>query len=510
MPRISSRFLASIVVMPIVCVGVPMTSFAANWRVESTVQLRETWTDNVTLQPGSLAKSDFVSEFMPGLRIREDGSRTRLDVDYRPVALFYADDSGRNDFLNQLNGFGVGELVEGHLFVEAHALISQQVVSAFGPQPTSIATTTNNRTETRQFSLSPYLKGRIGDVAIYEVRARESLTSTKSGTDADGKGQLLKARISDDPGSSRLGWIGEFKRQRNDYDSARDTVASLVRGTLVAYLSPEFWVFGRGGGESNDFTGERHNHGTYGFGFEWAPTSRSRVSGEVDERYFGHGFRLLARHRFERFAFEVVATRDDTNVAEQLERNPLGTLFERFSELYSASIANPEERDDRVRRLLANTGMPRESIPHAGYLTGGQLLERRIEATLAANGIRNTASFSAFRRHTIQLTRPIGLDPDVPFDGPEVRETGVSGNFSHQFTTRTSLLVSGAWTRNTGTGAESPKTIVRRVELVGNTRLGPRTSGSVGLRYARSSADGVNLLSGYRERAVFGLLSHSF
>ena len=86
--------------------GISSPSFADNWRIQPAVSVRETWTDNVTLVPSSQARSDFVTEISPSLTIQGRGSRARMDVDYRPTALIYARDSGRNDVLNHAECFG--------------------------------------------------------------------------------------------------------------------------------------------------------------------------------------------------------------------------------------------------------------------------------------------------------------------------------------------------------------------------------------------------------------------
>src|SRR5688500_10473182 len=133
------------------------TSTAETWRITPTLSVTETFTDNVELAPGDRKQSDFITQVSPGLRVTGTGARLRLNLNYTMQQVLYAGDSDRNSRQNFLDAVANLEAIQNWLFVDATARITQQAVSAFGPQPTSDGTATSNvnanRSETSAFSL---------------------------------------------------------------------------------------------------------------------------------------------------------------------------------------------------------------------------------------------------------------------------------------------------------------------------------------------------------------------
>lgn len=503
------RFLRSGLGVVLCSAGHSSSALAENWRLEPAVSVRETWTDNVGLVTSEFARSDFVTEVSPSLSVRGRGSRGRVDIDYRPTALFYARQSGRNDFLNLLNASGAVEAIERLLFVDARAQITQQAISAFGPQPSSNVNSTSNRTETRVFSLSPYLKGIVGDLASYEVRYQASTTRTQEQTVAQGDSRILTVDLASVSDFASFGWLADFRNASYDFRVGQDVKAHRARGTLIYRIDPELWISARGGQESNDFSGSNRAYSTYGIGLQWAPTARTRVSAEHDKRFFGTGYRYSFRHRTQGISFDLLASKDDTTTTDQLTRNSVGTLFERFSELLSGQIPDARQRAEQVRQLLTRTGIPQEPIPQAGFLSASVQVEKRIEGSIALMGTRNTWTLSGYQRDTRAIT---SLEESFATDStlsPEVRELGIFLNLNHRLTVHTSATASAAWQRNRGSGNDPTQTISRRLELLLNRQITPSTSGLVGLRAVRSNGSGRGA-SDFRENALFGGLTHQF
>lgn len=489
--------------------GAASPALAENWKIEPAVTVGETWTDNVRLLSAANAQSDLVTELSPAVVIRGEGARVRMDLDYHPSALLYARDSSRNGFLNALNAFGVVEAVEKLLFVEAHAQISQQAISAFGAQPTSNISDTENRTETRVVSVSPYVKGSFGSWATYDLRFVASATRTAENVGADGNAKNWSGRLASSTDFGNVGWILDYYNRHNDFRTGPDTRSQLGRGTLIYHADPTLWVFARGGRESNNYSQEDTAYTTHGMGLEWAPTGRTRVSAENDKRFFGRGYRYAFRHRTSQSAWSLVATKDDTTTTDQLTRSPVGNLFERFSELLTSQISDPVQRAEQVRQILTRTGIPRQSIPQVESLTSGVVLERRVEGSVAVMGARNTWTFSAYRSQTKQLTP---LDGTITSDFaavPETRASGLSLNWSHRLSGLSSLIGIASWQRNRGIGAGTLETVVRRFDVGANTRLSPNTTGSIGLRHVRFDGQGETGPD-YRENAVFAALTYQF
>lgn len=491
-------------------VSVVSPSFAENWRIQPTVSVRETWTDNVALVPASQARSDFVTEISPSLTIQGRGSRARMDIDYRPTALVYARDSGRNDVLNLLNASGVFEAIERFLFVDAHAQITQQTVSAFGPQAASNVSDTSNRTETRLFSVSPYVKGIAGGLATYEARYQLSSTRTQAEAGVQGDSRVLSGNLASITDFASFGWVVDFRDARYDFRSGQDVNTQFFRGTLIYHFDPELWFFARGGRERNDYADENRSFTTRGVGVEWAPTGRTRISAEHEKRFFGWGHRYTFRHRTQGVSYSLLASKEDTTTSDQLTRNSVGTLFERFSDLLLAQFPDPQQRAEQVRQLLARTGISQEPIPQAGFLSSAVQLERRVEGSVALMGARNTWTLSGYHRNSQPLT--LVNDAAIPdsLAASEVSELGLFLNVNHRLSAQSSVSALASWQRNRGAGNDAVQAISRRLEMMVARQLSPSTTGSIGFRMVRFDGGGVPTANDYRENAIFGGVSHQF
>ena len=124
---------------------VPGFAPAAEWRIEPRLEVRETYTDNVSLAPRGQEQSDWVTEINPGVSVHARGARLQLHVDYTFQQLLYASNQDGNGHNNLLNGAGLLDIWNHNLFLEGNANIAQQNATPFGPQATSNVSFTNNR-----------------------------------------------------------------------------------------------------------------------------------------------------------------------------------------------------------------------------------------------------------------------------------------------------------------------------------------------------------------------------
>ncbi|MBK8335753.1 MAG: TIGR03016 family PEP-CTERM system-associated outer membrane protein [Sterolibacteriaceae bacterium] len=265
-----------------------------------------------------------------------------------------------------------------------------------------------------------------------------------------------------------------------------------------------------GEAERNDYSDENRSFTTRGVGMEWAPTGRTRISAEHGKRFFGWGHRYSFRHRTQGVSYSLLATKEDTTNLEQLTRNSVNSLFERFSDLLLAQYPDPHQRAEQVRQLLNRTGISQEPIPQAGFLTSAVQLERRIEGSAALIGARNTWTLSAYHRNTQPLTLVNDSATANSLAAAEVSETGLSVNLNHRLSAQTSVSALASWQRNRGAGNDPLEIISRRIEMMVARQLSPSTTGSIGFRLVRFDGGGVPTANDYRENAIFGGVSHQF
>lgn len=487
----------------------PTVAPARAWKIEPRVAVRETWTDNIALEARGFEHSEWVTEVSPGIAISANTARLKGRLDYTLTGLLYARDSQRNDTQNALNAFGTIEAIEKFFFVEARAQVSQQVVSAFGARPASNVSDTQNRAETRVFSLAPYIKGRIESWAAYELRVDESRTRTKGEQLSDSGLRTWTGKLESATNLAQFSWLLDVKDERYDVKTGQDTRTRLARASIFYQLGPQLRLFVRGGRESNNYFVEDRSETIHGFGFDWNPSERTHVGAENDKRFFGRSYRYSFQHRTPLSAWNVLLSKDSTNTINLLSQGSESTPFQRLFQLLATEIPDPVQRAQQVRQQLLGAGIPADAAAEAGFLSNQVFVDKRIEASVALFGARNTVTFAAFRSER-KPVNPLAQSGDDFGMASMVRELGGSMNWSRKLTPISSLVAALTWSRNTGaTASTDAEADQRALSLVFNTQFGPWTTGSLGYRHVRFDSSGTST-NDYRENALYATVGHRF
>lgn len=486
-----------------------LTCSAANaepWRIEPRLLLRETWTDNVGLQPKQSASSDWLTEIAPGVAVRGTGVRTKLDLDYQLTQLVHARTSSGNELQNSLNARGSAEVIERFLFLDALAQINQQTVSAFRTQPSSSTSDTTNRSETRLFSLSPYIKGHIGSYAAYDLRLTQSFLRTKADLGIDSNVRKWNGRVANPDDRAPFGWLVEYRDEKSSFSDRSDTNYELLRGTISYRFDPQFRAFVRGGWEKNDFLPDDQSNATHGAGFEWSASPRTQLTAEADRRYFGHSYLVSLRHRTPFTASRLAFTRDASTTTERLIGSSGGSVFDQLMGILAPRVPDPVQRAEQVRQLISLMGRSEQSSTQAGFLSNQVFVDTRADASVAWTGMRNTISLNAWRSRTRPLL-PVLLS-DVDFlNASSIEQVGFRLDWGHKVSPLTSASASAVWQRSTGDSATSLRTDLWTLNLFLNRQVRPKTFLSAGFRSARSNAENE---ASYRENALLASVLHQF
>jgi len=488
--------------------GEPGSQGRGGWVFVPSITVRGTATDNVDQLPDNRARSDFITEIIPGIRIDGSGRRVKLHLDYRMDNLIYARDSSQNDLRNFLNAFGSLEAIEHFLFIDARAAIDQEAISPFGPRPTD-TTTSANRTETRTYQVSPYVQGRLAGTTNYLVRYDYTDLHSTSTATGNERTSLVTARLQGETRIDALGWSADATSQRSDFETARDTQDDRVRGTAIYAFDPQLHVHVTAGYERNNYiTLQTEGNTTYGGGFEWAPTQRSKVFGNWEHRFFGDGWNYGASNRSPYLALSFSDKRDVTTDAQsRIGGAGYTAAYNMLFAALATRIPDPADRASEVQRLLESGNIPGDLGLPSDFVVGNSYIERRQEASAAILGVRNTISFAVYR-----LTRDnlVATGPDVPpATTPNTREWGASANLGHKVTPFTTFNLGGTWRETSATsGADiTSKEWTARTGLA--THFGRHTTGTLEYRYTHFNSDaGTN--SDYTENALIATLFYQF
>lgn len=476
---------------------------AESWTFTPHLEAQGSYSDNVTLAAPGQERGDTILEVSPGIAIHGDGARVKMNLDYSWQTLTYLDHSSNDTSNNMLSATANVEAIENWFYIDATAGISQQNISAFGPQPVDNINVTGNRTTVSSYSISPYIKGVVGSGVAYQLRFNTQVADS-------GASQLPRSQTNQWVGSlqggtplSVLNWGVDYNRASTDYAANTSTETETYRGSLYFRVDPELNLSVNAGYEKNNYLVGKQSGGTHGFGFQWTPAATTSLVGERDQRLFGPGYSLAFKHRMPMSALDVAFTRDLTTTSTVLFSG-LGTTL---AQLLANALPQPPAGTPDNRLALATNllGPSANLVPTLGFLTNQIILQKRLQASYALIGARNTLTFTAFRADSQSVAE--GLAADANSGGfYTIAQKGLSVTWSHTLSALSSVNTSYARTLNAGDGIAGQTSTQNSLIVNLTTKLSPKTNTSFGLRHV--VFDGTP--SGYRENAIYASLVFLF
>ena len=241
------------------CAGViALAASSANaqvWRFGSSISVLETYTNNANLEASGSRQSDLVSQITPAFTVTEKGAHTSLVGTVSVPFVFHARTSSENSSVQpQVNVLGNAELVPRFFFIEGTASVSQQYLSPFGPQPASLATSTRNRYTNATYSVTPYIKGAVGNDLSYELRDSVIWTKNYGESNLTNNSTTNELTGTISRTARPFGWALDIERTDTKYENGRNTLLSeLARLRGLYQIDPQLQVSLRGGYEHDDY-----------------------------------------------------------------------------------------------------------------------------------------------------------------------------------------------------------------------------------------------------------------
>jgi len=483
--------------------------------IKPKIKLTETWSDNVSIVRANNGKeSGFITELAPGVNINAKTARLKAKLDYTLLGQFYSTPSGYSRTQNSLNSFGTLEAVEEWLFVDFSGVIAQQAKSAFGTQSPSSANLNNNLTETATYRLSPYIRGQFAGLVEYSLRYNRSTTQASASTVSDIELSEWTGQLRGSSPFQSLRWSLDASQQTADYSLGRKTDAERLYATATYLVIPQFSISVSGGRESNNYaSADSESHTTHGFGFDWSPTERTKISAFKDRRFFGDGHRFNITHRFPLSTISYSDTKDVAVLPNQFASVGLGTYFSILYPLcvqtFSEQIQDPEqlqqECTDRTNALISQMGRSPNEQAVSSFLTSRATLQHRQQLAIAIQGARNTLTLLLNRNEIQSLFAANGLPDDFNLN-TDIRQRGLSVNISHRLTGLTNLNVLASRQESVSTSGSALKITTTIYQANLTSSLGPKTTGGLSVRHTQSDST----FNPYTENALIGTLSVMF
>ncbi len=470
--------------------------------IEPSISVGATLSSNGGASSGDGLRESML-EVTPGLRAVMNTARVKGFVDYALSAQYYVDGSSGDRISNRLNSSGTIEAWDQRAFVDVSGTISDQPISAFGPQSVT-GLSERNRSETASFRVSPYLLGSIGGLADYQVRYTLQTLNTNTAIRSDSTSQVLSGRLGSRPVGQLLGWYLDASSQETDYTVGRDTHSDIARAGVIIAVNPQLNVTLSAGVETNDtITLQRESYNITGAGFEWRPSLQTSLSASVENRYFGTGYNVVLEHRTGRTVWRYIASRSASDSPTQSGSVSLGSNYELLDALLLRDIPDPVLRAQLVLAALDSLNLPADEQNFQNFLSSSATLNQIQQLSVALNGIRSVITFNVTRGSTSRLDALTTLGDDFDSNS-KIDQQSWGVNLAHRVTPLTSFNAAYLDQKDTGSSGASSKR--QSVSLGLSTRLARRTSGSVQLQFGRFN----NSAGSYSDTAISGRINHRF
>lgn len=484
----------------------------ADWSFVPTLDLRQTYTDNVALQRDGLAESQLVTEITPGMRVKHNGPRLVVNAAYQLqyFAMQDHDVSGTNRTARRLSLDARGKLIDDLLYVDATANRGQQNISPFGQTVSGNEFASANRTEVTTWRVSPYLVHRFGSTATLETRyARDSVDAGRTGL-GNTTGDSLSVRLDSGKAFRTIGWGVQVSGQTIDEEVANDTTIKAANASLRYIYTPKLSLTSSIGYDSYDYTavaGKATAGKAWNAGFAWTPSSRTSLTATLGRRYYGPSRSLKALHRSRHSVWNisyddaVSSTRANFLIPAAIDTASL------LDDLFRASYPDPAERARAVQAYMLATGLPPSMANNINYFSNRYSLQKQLRGTVGFKQGRTSASFSLYRvrRDALSIRETdspiLGSNLDTINDNTDQRGFATTWDYRLTGRTRLNLLSEINDNKSLSTGLKARNSSVR---FSARHQLRAKMSGTIELRHIEGAVLGGHR---YTENALAASLS---
>lgn len=437
-------------------------------RMSTGASLSHSFSDNRDLS-SSDRRAGSATQATGSLSLSSSSGRVQGSLDYSLSAQLQNDAATSDRLSNSLSaGFSV-TAVEQHAWVDVRARISQQSISAFGVQPDTPFSSSQNVGESRSLSVSPRFRVQLGSFADLNVALSENYAENSGAADSGVRSTGLSASLSGRAG--RLNWSVSGHDSRSDRDVGRGGSNRGISASLGYALHYDLSANFRIGREFDTVrSATRGNTNTWGLGLSWTPTNRTSINAQFDHRYFGQARSITISHRMARSYWTYSESRD---VSEGISSSGLA-YAEAYARLFAelaAQVPDPVLRDQQVRAILDQAG---------GFVTRAASVASRRNLSVALQGLRGSMVLTAYQSRTERIDAVSTVIDDLSLGA--LRQHGYTGSVSYRLTPTASANLSYSVRSTPGAGTQ-PGNELRSLSLGFSSQLALRASLSLSLRH---------------------------
>ena len=474
------------------------------------LRVAQTFSDNILRRTHGNEKAGFVTEVSPYIQASVNKARLKGDLHFSVRNFFQSETAPGNDSLDllryALRANGAVSAPGDRYGITALAFIQDIALSPFGVTTTDTASLQTNRRRYSGLQLSPYLTGQLGSHASYRadysLRMNNVSGGNVLGVRADHR---LSASIGSGPRFSGWGWSLSGQANEREYKAGLSAGRTSAAANLWYAVTPELRL-----GVSANYTqidrlnidGKDYGVGP-GVSVVWAPNSRTSLSAQWVDQFYGTNSSLSLSHRARRFNFGlgysqgVVAGSD----ASLLLFNPGGDL----SEGVIVPSGGPIYRSPALQALL-ESGDP---LLAASLTTDVAVYQKRLTANVGYALPRGALLLTVYRSTRDTAVRNTLGETEFPGFTGNLEQRGVNLSVNAQLNVRSSLrfIATRQDSESITTDLSSRLTTVSASYI---TSLTSDTTAGVGVRRTVQKVSGATGFGGYDENAIFGSLDTRF
>ncbi|MFZ6814873.1 TIGR03016 family PEP-CTERM system-associated outer membrane protein [Undibacterium sp. Rencai35W] len=478
---------------------------AAEWKVIPSINVSESYTDNVKLTP--VAESSYITQVAPSLSLTATGAQLRFRADYVMQNLYYSGNNNGIKTSHLLNANANSELIKDLFFLDGIANISQQSVNPFTDQATSNLNLSANRTEVRTYSVSPYLRKNFSPEFTAELRYTRDSVKTSSQNVFDSTGDKILFDLKSGSAYKTISWGFQFADQKIHYPNQADVEFQTSTVNASYALSSLFSLTATTGYENNSYVavGEKPSGIFWTTGFSWTPTERTRFAFSAGKRFYGSTYSATISERARASVWSLGYNEDITTTRGQYLIPATNDTSAFLNQLWKASIPDNNTRQQLVDNFIRDTNLPSALAQPFNTVTNRVFLQKNLQASVAFTGAQNTVLLSALnvKREAQSASQAdillLGISNPALLE--KVRQTGVNALWNWQWSPRTSANLSTGYTQtvsaNTGI-KDNTKTARASISRQLQTKL----RATVEVRRVEKQSNLANGAGNFNENAV--------
>lgn len=498
-------------------------SAVSGWDIIPSVSLKETYTDNVNLQSSELAEGQFVTELTPALSIGHTSRRLYLRSTFRVRAFAFTDHSvsGENRSANEFSLNSKATLIDDLLFLNLSGSRAQQTISAFGQQYAGNDYANANRAPVTTYSFSPYAVHSFGSTANLLLRfSRDSVQSSKTAQGAvtglgNTTGTTVSANLSSGRAFRSVSWNVGYSDQTQESSITDDTKSQVLNTQLRYRVQPTVSLLVNAGYDKYDYSalGGVTKGASYSAGFDWNPSTRTRVEATVGHRFVGSTKSLLVTHRSRRTVWNISYNDTITTSRANFLLPATVDTASMLDQLFIANFPDPVERQRAVAQYIATTGLPAQLLDSINYFSNRFMLQKELRGSVAFKLARTVivGSLYSTRRNALSTQQSDSqlLGSSVGTLNDNTEQLGASISMDYRLSPRSTLKLTQTNSRSESTVASFTSSS-NATRLQFTRRLSKALNGSVEVR---SVSGNTGLFAGpggarnYRENAIAASLS---